>query len=54
MGDIETPQKMLAQDFLYPLELVELRSFNNANFQNYKLQGMYLWKIRFSVGEIIC
>ena len=35
VGEIELPRKMLVQDPLDPLELVELHGFSNASFQNY-------------------
>ena len=35
VGEIELPRKMLLQDPLDPLELVELHDFNDASFQNY-------------------
>ena len=34
VGEIELPQKMLLQDPLDPLELVELHGFSDSSFQN--------------------
>ena len=35
VGETELLRKMLVQDPLDPLELVELHGFSNASFQNY-------------------